>query len=115
MQQAGGDDARGKILERFGELIASAERIRSEASRFEDDIGDLSVFFDEADSRAFLTASLNNDPARSGAYARLVQKRITALADIRNNADHGRMDQFTRDDVEDMLKWVQRFAADHLK
>lgn len=58
---------------------------------------------------------LNADLAKAGVYNKLVQKRITALADIRNNADHGYFDKFTKDDVEDMVKWVRRFAADHLK
>jgi hypothetical protein len=58
---------------------------------------------------------LNADLARASAYDKLVQKRITALADVRNNADHGHFDKFTRADVEDMLKWVRRFAADYLQ
>lgn len=58
---------------------------------------------------------LNADLARPNVYDKLIQKRITALADIRNNADHGHFDKFTRDDVEDMVKWVRAFAADYLK
>jgi hypothetical protein len=58
---------------------------------------------------------LNADLAKAGVYDKLIQKRITALADIRNNADHGHFDKFTKDDVEDMVKWVRRFAADYLK
>jgi hypothetical protein len=48
-------------------------------------------------------------------YSKLVQKRITALADIRNNADHGHFDKFSSDDVEDMVKWLRRFTADYLE
>ena len=59
--------------------------------------------------------ALNSDLLRAGIYGKLTQKRITALADIRNNADHGHFDKFKHDDVEDMLKWVRNFAADHLK
>ncbi len=58
---------------------------------------------------------LNADLARAGVYDKLIQKRITALADIRNNADHGHFDKFAREDVEDMVKWIRRFAADYLK
>jgi hypothetical protein len=58
---------------------------------------------------------LNADLARAGVYDKLVQKRITALADIRNNADHGHFDKFRRQDVEDMVKWVRSFTADYLK
>lgn len=58
---------------------------------------------------------LNADLARANVYDKLVQKRITALADIRNNADHGHFDKFTKTDVEDMVKWVRNFSADYLK
>lgn len=47
---------------------------------------------------------LNADLAKAGIYDKLIQKRIIALADIRNNADHGHFDKFDRDDVEDMVK-----------
>jgi hypothetical protein len=58
--------------------------------------------------------SLNSELAKAGVYERGVQKRITALADIRNNADHGQFDKFKVEDVEDMLKWLVRFLADYL-
>jgi hypothetical protein len=58
---------------------------------------------------------LNADLARAVVYSKLVQKRITALADIRNNADHGHFDKFSSDDVEDMVKWLRRFTADYLE
>jgi hypothetical protein len=59
--------------------------------------------------------SLNADLARAEVYDKLVQKRVTALADIRNNADHGHFDRFRREDVEDMLRWIRSFAADRLQ
>jgi hypothetical protein len=59
--------------------------------------------------------TLNNELARAGVYDKLIQKRITAIADIRNNADHGQFKKFKREDVEDMVKWVRGFAADFLK
>jgi len=59
--------------------------------------------------------SLNAELARAGVYDKLVQKRITALADIRNNADHGRFEKFAKADVDDMLKWTRRFVADYLR
>jgi hypothetical protein len=58
---------------------------------------------------------LNSSLAKAGAYDKLVQKRITALADIRNSADHGRPDKFKPEDVDDMLKWTRRFLADYLR
>jgi len=57
---------------------------------------------------------LNADLARAGVYSKLVQKNITAYADIRNNADHGHFDKFTSSDVESMVAWVGRFLTEHL-
>jgi len=58
---------------------------------------------------------LNADLARAEVYSKLVQKNITAYADIRNNADHGHFDKFTKSDVESMVAWVGRFLAEHLE
>ncbi|EFK06425.1 conserved hypothetical protein [delta proteobacterium NaphS2] len=46
-------------------------------------------------------------------YSKLVQKQITALADLRNKAAHGEWEQFSTADVEDMLQKVRRFMEDH--
>jgi hypothetical protein len=59
--------------------------------------------------------TLNNELAKTGLYDKLIQKEITAKADIRNNADHGHFDKFNKDDVEAMIKWVRRFCTDYLK
>jgi hypothetical protein len=58
---------------------------------------------------------LNADLARAGVYDKLVQKRITALADIRNNADHGHFEKCRPADVQDMVNWVRSFTADYLR
>lgn len=58
---------------------------------------------------------LNVDLVKAGIYNKLVQKRITVLADIRNNADHGHFDEFKREDVDDMVKWIRRFTSDFLR
>jgi hypothetical protein len=58
---------------------------------------------------------LNADLARVGVYDKLIQKRVTALADIRNNADHGHFERFTKVDVEDLVRWVGAFSADYLQ
>ena len=57
---------------------------------------------------------LNADLARASVYSKLVQKNITAYADVRNNADHGHFEEFTKEDVASMIAWVQRFLAEHL-
>lgn len=57
---------------------------------------------------------MNVDLVKAGIYNKLVQKRITAHADIRNSAAHGKPEEFTEQDVSAMLQEVGRFLADHL-
>ena len=57
---------------------------------------------------------MNADLAKAGIYGKLEQKRITTLANIRNSAAHGNPDEFTADDVNDMIRDVERFLANHL-
>ena len=57
---------------------------------------------------------MNSELAKAGVYNKLNQKRITAIADIRNSAAHGKQDEFTVQDVSDMIKDVGRFLADYL-
>ncbi len=54
---------------------------------------------------------MNADLAKAGVYNKLVQKQITALADIRNSAAHGHSNQFSKEDVTNMIKEVQRILA----
>ncbi len=58
--------------------------------------------------------ALNADLARAGVYEKLVFKRIIALADLRNDADHGHFDKVSKDDAGDMVRYVRRFCADYL-
>jgi len=51
--------------------------------------------------------------AKDGAYSSLVQKRITALADLRNKAAHGKWSEFSKDEVKDMLAQVRSFMEAH--
>jgi hypothetical protein len=46
---------------------------------------------------------MNAGLAKAGVYNKLVQKQITTIADIRNSAAHGKTDQFTKDDVTNMI------------
>lgn len=57
--------------------------------------------------------TVNANLAKQGVYNTLMQKRITALADIRNKAAHGEWDEFTKADVEDMLRSVCQFMETH--
>ena len=57
--------------------------------------------------------SMNASLTKQGVYNQLTQKRVTMLADIRNKAAHGEWDQFTRTDVENMLRDVRQFMETH--
>lgn len=58
--------------------------------------------------------ALNSDLAKANAYDKLIQKEITAKADLRNNADHGHFDKVRANDVADMVRWIRRFVTDNL-
>lgn len=57
---------------------------------------------------------MNAQLAKAGTYNKLTQKRLTAIADIRNSAAHGKWEEFTAEDVGDMIKWVMSFIEAHL-
>lgn len=54
---------------------------------------------------------MNADLAKAGEYNSLVQKRITALAAIRNSAAHGNSADFDDKDVQSMIDEVERLVA----
>lgn len=56
---------------------------------------------------------MNADLAKAGVYTKLTQKRITALADLRNKAAHGEWTDFNAGDVDEMLTSVRRFLEEH--
>jgi hypothetical protein len=58
--------------------------------------------------------TMNAQLAKAGVYNKLQQKRITAIADIRNNAAHGKPDEFTDNDVENMIRDVEGFLLSYL-
>ena len=57
---------------------------------------------------------MNADLAKNGVYNKLQQKRITALADIRNSAAHGKPEEFSENDVKMMITEIEQFLAKHL-
>lgn len=57
---------------------------------------------------------MNADLAKAGIYNKLMQKRITALADIRNSAAHGKPNEFTAQDVTEMIREISQFLATYL-
>jgi hypothetical protein len=58
--------------------------------------------------------ALNSDLAKADVYDKLIQKEITAKADLRNNADHGHFDKVRAQDVADMVRWIRRFVTENL-
>lgn len=58
--------------------------------------------------------AMNNGLARAGVYNKNQQKRITALAGIRNSAAHGKQGEFTREDVKSMIQEIERFLAQNM-
>ena len=58
---------------------------------------------------------LNIELAKKGVYNALVQKQITSWANLRNDAAHGHFDKYDSAQVQQMLLFVQKFCADHLK
>jgi hypothetical protein len=57
---------------------------------------------------------LNAAVAKAGAYGPLVQKQITSWANLRNDAAHGRFSEYDKDQVKQMLLFVQKFCSDYL-
>jgi hypothetical protein len=58
---------------------------------------------------------LNNQLAKHNAYSKLVQKQITTWAHVRNKAAHGEYAEYTKEQVQMMLVFVQSFTADYLQ
>jgi HEPN domain-containing protein len=54
-------------------------------------------------------SSLNQKLADASVYNRLTQKKVQVWNDIRNNADHGHFEGYTKDDVEEMIKAIKDF------
>lgn len=57
---------------------------------------------------------MNEDLTKAGVYNKFQQKSITALADIRNSAAHGKDSEFTHENVENMIRDIESFLATHL-
>lgn len=56
---------------------------------------------------------MNADLAKASIFSKLVQKKITALADLRNKASHGQWNQFSKEDVGEMLPAVRRIMEEY--
>jgi hypothetical protein len=57
--------------------------------------------------------SMNSELAKKGVYNLLIQKRITALADLRNKAAHAEWSSFVAGDVGHMVAQIRDFVTDY--
>jgi len=57
---------------------------------------------------------MNDDLAKASAYNKMRHKQITAWANIRNDAAHGKIDEFDEGDVNRMIEGVRDFVAAQL-
>jgi hypothetical protein len=67
------------------------------------------------DGRPMTMDPLNAQLAKFDAYSKLVQKQITSWAHVRNKAAHGEYSEYTKEQVQMMLLFVQSFTAEHLQ
>ena len=58
---------------------------------------------------------LNTQLAKVEAYSKLAQKQITTWAHVRNKAVHGEYNEYTNDQVQLMLMFVQSFIAETMQ
>lgn len=58
---------------------------------------------------------MNSELAKKNIYGKNVQKQITAWAGIRNSAAHGKINEFSEEDVRTMIQGVINFNATFLK
>ena len=56
---------------------------------------------------------MNSDLAKAGVYTKNMQKQLTALAGIRNSAAHGNSDEFTKQDVTQIIKAIELFLVNY--
>ena len=68
----------------------------------------------DAKGRPLTIDPMNTALAKKGIYNVLVQKQVTAWADLRNKAAHAHWDQYDKDQVVQMLAGVRKFCADYL-
>ena len=59
-------------------------------------------------------STLNKKLADKEVYNRLVQRKVQVWTDVRNLADHGKFDEFSEDDVRNLIEGAQSFLADYL-
>lgn len=56
--------------------------------------------------------AMNVQLGKSGAYNALVKKQVTSWSNLRNDAAHGRYEEYDAGQVKQMMLFVQKFCAD---
>lgn len=69
--------------------------------------------YETSDGKQLTIEPLNVNLRKADVYKEFTKKRITAWADLRNNAAHARYDQYIRQDVEDMYDFVLDFCTSY--
>lgn len=54
---------------------------------------------------------LNSELAKNEVYSKLDQKMVTAWLDLRNKAAHGKCEEYTKEQVENMMNGIIEFIA----
>ena len=57
--------------------------------------------------------TLNMELVKAGAYTKLDQKNLTAWLGLRNNAAHGKYDEYTQDQVRLLIDSIRDFISRH--
>lgn len=63
------------------------------------------------DGRSRKASQMNDDLVKAGSYDKLQQKGVTFWLDLRNNAAHGKYDNYDTQNVRTMLVGVQDFIS----
>ncbi len=69
---------------------------------------------DKPSGRPKALNTLIQDLQKANAFNKLKAQQLRGWAQVRNSAAHGKFDEFSRDDVELMVKGVTNFLADYL-
>lgn len=69
---------------------------------------------DKPNGRPKALNALIQDLQKANAFNKLKAQQLRGWAQVRNSAAHGKFDEFSREDVELMVKGVKNFLADYL-
>ena len=67
-----------------------------------------------ANGKPLAMDAMNVQLGKSGAYNALVKKQVTSWSNLRNDAAHGRYEEYDAGQVNQMMLFVQKFCADLL-